>query len=202
MPGPLEASASLFENGYRWYRAAWGRYSQADPIDPRGFNGSYSYASNTPLELTDSRGLTPEERSWPSEEIDGLIDTMYRRWPCMRLARFAFNLSMDVDRAGGFGEPMSKGSGLKRNRFQHCLGSCWVTRYCGDSTAEIMGYLNEWQRIRVYYMKPSRYVSELRDTLTDLANNVEGKFCAFSSSCDCIDCCSSKLQNDDLWDFR
>jgi RHS repeat-associated protein len=35
MPGPLEASASMFENGYRWYRAAWGRYTQADPVGER-----------------------------------------------------------------------------------------------------------------------------------------------------------------------
>jgi RHS repeat-associated protein len=35
MPGPLERSFSLFENGYRWYRPDWGRYTQADPINPQ-----------------------------------------------------------------------------------------------------------------------------------------------------------------------
>jgi RHS repeat-associated protein len=61
MPGPLGGSASLFENGFRWYRSAWGRYSQSDPIGlqsgDKGVEQLFSYAKDNPLRFIDPLGL-------------------------------------------------------------------------------------------------------------------------------------------------
>jgi len=74
MPGPLAGSVSLFENGFRWYRTGWGRYSQTDPMTARsmkplrpvaGFlwqtgaipDNAYAYAAGNPLLFVDPLGL-------------------------------------------------------------------------------------------------------------------------------------------------
>jgi RHS repeat-associated protein len=69
MPGPLGGSVSLFENGYRWYRTAWGRYTQSDPLFDVGHSprrrGSahdipvhiFGYAGQSPLRWIDPLGL-------------------------------------------------------------------------------------------------------------------------------------------------
>jgi RHS repeat-associated protein len=66
MPGPLGGSVSLFENGYRWYRTAWGRYTQADPMAQRlgttRAPGLYSYTNGNPLRRIDEYGLWDLDR--------------------------------------------------------------------------------------------------------------------------------------------
>jgi RHS repeat-associated protein len=57
MPGPLDGSVSLFENGYRWYRTAWGRYTQSDPIGLEGGQNLFLYAFANPLRVVDPLGL-------------------------------------------------------------------------------------------------------------------------------------------------
>jgi len=57
LPGPLDHSFSLFENGYRWYRPDWGRYTQSDPIGLIAGPNLFSYALNNPLSLIDPLGL-------------------------------------------------------------------------------------------------------------------------------------------------
>ncbi len=57
MPGPLGGSVSLFENGFRWYRSAWGRYSQSDPVGPRSGENLYAYAASNPNRRIDPSGL-------------------------------------------------------------------------------------------------------------------------------------------------
>jgi RHS repeat-associated protein len=57
MPGPLESSFSLFENGYRWYKPRWGRYGQADPIGILGGIHAFKYADNNPSTIIDPLGL-------------------------------------------------------------------------------------------------------------------------------------------------
>ncbi|RLA04188.1 MAG: hypothetical protein DRQ45_01375 [Gammaproteobacteria bacterium] len=82
MPGPLGGSVSLFENGFRWYRSAWGRYSQSDPIGERPVRASevlargsrwhrdrvalYTYVQNSPLRFTDVLGLCTCDDDCPS----------------------------------------------------------------------------------------------------------------------------------------
>jgi RHS repeat-associated protein len=80
MPGPLEASASLFENGYRWYRAAWGRYSQADPLGVRGDPNPYQYAQSKPTMYLDPLGLKCNEWSSPKDWRDVFPDSTPGRW--------------------------------------------------------------------------------------------------------------------------
>lgn len=46
-------------NMFRWYRAAWGRYTQADPIGLIGGLNVFRYALNNPLSYVDRDGLTP-----------------------------------------------------------------------------------------------------------------------------------------------
>ena len=61
MPGPLRGSVSLFENGFRWYRAGWGRYTQSDPIglQPRASGADHliAYSRGNPLLFFDENGL-------------------------------------------------------------------------------------------------------------------------------------------------
>ncbi len=83
LPGPLEAGFSLFENGYRWYRPGWGRYTQADPAGeyslPEGANDLrvigrhasgflveqtlFSYADQAPTSKSDPAGLYTIDKS-------------------------------------------------------------------------------------------------------------------------------------------
>jgi RHS repeat-associated protein len=88
MPGPLGGSVSLFENGFRWYRTAWGRYSQSDPLGQllplREPQKLFQYASGNPLRTTDEYGLWDQDRpcdryrdffgSWCCREERVLID--------------------------------------------------------------------------------------------------------------------------------
>ncbi len=46
-------------NVHRWYRAGWGRYTQADPIGIEGDLNLLSYASGDPLAIVDPFGLLP-----------------------------------------------------------------------------------------------------------------------------------------------
>jgi len=61
MPGPLEDSFSLFENGYRWFRPAWGRYGQADPVGLLGDPNIYQYGLSNPMVFLDPGGLSSDE---------------------------------------------------------------------------------------------------------------------------------------------
>lgn len=47
-------------NVARWYRAAWGRYTQADPIGLDGGVDEYVYAEDRPTVLTDASGRAPK----------------------------------------------------------------------------------------------------------------------------------------------
>ena len=91
LPGPLEHSFSLFENGYRWYRPDWGRYTQSDPIGLRGGINLYGYAGGSPFANVDPKGLDFTNRSshrlcyikdneWatatPGETVPGDVDAV------------------------------------------------------------------------------------------------------------------------------
>lgn len=45
-------------NIFRWYRAGWGRYTQADPIGLRGGANLYAYGRKNPVVAFDRLGLT------------------------------------------------------------------------------------------------------------------------------------------------
>jgi RHS repeat-associated protein len=46
-------------NVHRWYRAGWGRYTQADPIQAAAFVVPYMYGGDNPELYTDQLGLLP-----------------------------------------------------------------------------------------------------------------------------------------------
>lgn len=47
-------------NVFRWYRAAWGRYTQADPVNiPGSSTSTYLYANAAPTRRVDPLGLYP-----------------------------------------------------------------------------------------------------------------------------------------------
>jgi RHS repeat-associated protein len=70
MPGPLEDSFSLLENGYRWYKPGWGRYGQGDPLPTWGESSVFVYAAGTPTKYLDPNGLQlrmPPPAWWPAQ---------------------------------------------------------------------------------------------------------------------------------------
>jgi RHS repeat-associated protein len=44
-------------NVHRWYRAGWGRYTQADPLGLRGGQNLYIYSRGNPVRFSDAMGL-------------------------------------------------------------------------------------------------------------------------------------------------
>lgn len=70
LPGQEAEQLNLGANGdtersyniFRWYRSAWGRYTQSDPIGMGGSGDAnlYRYALDNPLLLTDPDGLKAE----------------------------------------------------------------------------------------------------------------------------------------------
>jgi len=47
-------------NIFRWYRAGWGRYTQADPIGLQGALNLFAYALDNPSRFIDATGLKVE----------------------------------------------------------------------------------------------------------------------------------------------
>jgi hypothetical protein len=66
LPGPLGESYSLLENGARWLRPAWGRYTQSDPV--HGKWNLYSYAASNPLKIVDPDGREVEIANRPLKD--------------------------------------------------------------------------------------------------------------------------------------
>jgi RHS repeat-associated protein len=55
-------------NVFRWYRAGWGRYTQADPIGVTGGVNVLEYALDSPIRVTDPTGLCAKCDECPSGE--------------------------------------------------------------------------------------------------------------------------------------
>ncbi|MHB9124268.1 MAG: RHS repeat domain-containing protein, partial [Thermoanaerobaculia bacterium] len=61
-PGQEEGEGDLAYNLFRWYRTAWGRYTQADPLgigrsNPLGLRLLFAYADQEPVGHVDQLGL-------------------------------------------------------------------------------------------------------------------------------------------------
>ena len=52
-----------YYNVFRWYRGAWGRYTQADPIGIRGSLNAFGYGNQAPVVNTDRLGLWALDKS-------------------------------------------------------------------------------------------------------------------------------------------
>jgi RHS repeat-associated protein len=74
-------------NIFRWYRAGWGRYTQADPATFEGGLNLYAYALDNPIVRYDRNGLT-SYKNFPSdkaqtikEAVKKAVDMMQQK-PC------------------------------------------------------------------------------------------------------------------------
>lgn len=57
-PGQVnDTETGLYQNGFRYYNPAWGRYSQGDPIGLTGGLNPYAYANANPFRYEDPLGL-------------------------------------------------------------------------------------------------------------------------------------------------
>ncbi|HWW61699.1 MAG TPA: RHS repeat-associated core domain-containing protein [Thermoanaerobaculia bacterium] len=74
-------------NIFRWYRAEWGRYTQADPIGLTGGANLFAYVVGNPLYGTDPLGLTmfpespflPQNRAQYCQRLLERIDNLQRK---------------------------------------------------------------------------------------------------------------------------
>jgi RHS repeat-associated protein len=65
LPGQEAEQLNLGQNGatersyniFRWYRPAWGRYTQPDPLGRRGEANQFAYAQDNPVDFEDPLGL-------------------------------------------------------------------------------------------------------------------------------------------------
>jgi uncharacterized protein RhaS with RHS repeats len=82
----MEACSSDY-NIHRWYRAGWGRYTQADPIALKGGVNLYAYAAENPVLRMDVLGWSNKTKK-PSEmeccelqrRIDDATDELENRY--------------------------------------------------------------------------------------------------------------------------
>jgi RHS repeat-associated protein len=104
-------------NMFRWYRAGWGRYSQADPIgvggplfspdDPIVTTDAYGYAEANPLIHTDptGRSVATSEGASAAMQIGGALYDFLRRYRDTRQAN-----TIDAD------------------KYFHCMANCEAAR--------------------------------------------------------------------------
>ena len=71
LPGQTaEEGTDLYQNVFRWYRAGWGRYSQADPLGLSGGVNLFGYALANPNFVTDPLGIEPKFSRFPGPTTD------------------------------------------------------------------------------------------------------------------------------------
>lgn len=61
-------------NIFRWYRAGWGRYTQADPLEFKGGINLFAYALENPLRYKDPLGLKVYRCCAPADVAGGLVN--------------------------------------------------------------------------------------------------------------------------------
>jgi len=92
-PGQMsEEGSDLYQNVFRFYRAGWGRYTQADPISFGRAHQPYTYVEGRPGIATDPRGLyavydrtqtygIPERQAFKNACVTRIQDKMKGRFP-------------------------------------------------------------------------------------------------------------------------
>ena len=95
-------------NIFRWYRAGWGRYTQADPVDvSQSDYNAYRYAMSNPITMFDREGLKAEIVC-ANIGVFGLKSTP--------LVHCRIRVTCDKCEGGKFGGPYDTSVGLERNR--------------------------------------------------------------------------------------
>ena len=69
LPGQTaEEGSDLYQNVFRYYRAGWGRYTQADPLGAAGGINLFAYVDENPVRFFDPLGLIspvkPKDQKW------------------------------------------------------------------------------------------------------------------------------------------
>jgi RHS repeat-associated protein len=95
-----EQDGELSYNIFRWYRAGWGRYTQADPAwsPVRIRDTHYSYASNSPLNALDPTGLFTIDKSGCKclEGVPAGGDQDATRWQAVEHGTLSACLELDT----------------------------------------------------------------------------------------------------------
>lgn len=146
----------------RDYEAGVGRYVESDPIGLKGGVITYAYGKNSPMRYIDSAGLKPSDSYCKANPLG------------CGVAYHCGGLALTI--AGGGQNDLS-------HALRHCLWSCCMAVYLGESAAKGFGDDNET-------------IPNNRDDSKnmDLCNNAQGRGCRgklFVYATGCVGCCKA-----------
>jgi RHS repeat-associated protein len=126
-----DAETGLWNNGYRDYKSALGRYVESDPAGLNGGVNSYIYVSNNPVSLTDADGLCPSQKCLDALAEAGqdttALSSAAANWGTIEAAAGGYNIDPAMIaaigvRESGFRDIAQIGGGQGAGVFQIDLG--------------------------------------------------------------------------------
>ncbi len=186
-----------YYNIFRWYRAGWGRYTQADPVTlaaaSRAFGASKLGAAMDRALLLDEpmrqhafiyAGGNPLVNSDPTGEF----------FDCAKQQE-APSVAKSKEIAAKLGLPKGKHGADQRNAILHCYLSCRMSVQCGDVQSWGAG---TWHEITGSLGITTQNTAGEREM--DIHNNSEGRECG-DLPCglkSCESCCIGKFKTGEL----
>lgn len=192
--GATERSYNIF----RWYRAGWGRYTQADPVTiptvAQFYDGvdareqwllrlaspqmqhAYTYSLDDPTTYLDPDGAAPAPaRGTPPARRRQATRSWYE-------TRCVWQQLVRAYREGTASGLPGRTNG-PQDAFRHCVGICLIKKNCSTFEAAVGGTLHE-----IFTSDP------IDPRLMDLHNNAIGRRCG-DLSCGCESCCMGAVRS-------
>jgi RHS repeat-associated protein len=149
-----EAGLNSSYNIFRWYRAGWGRYTQADPLGIEGDPHPYPYALNNPVRFIDLLGLSVEVCCRPVQFYQGKFRCFIRTDGAGpgSYSLFPDSLIDLVSGLGAFGIPTRDDPSDLNASTPHCRS----TPDCGDIRRCIEDVFNQYPKGKYKFSGPKQ----------------------------------------------